>query len=145
MQVLASFIMRLKEDGEIWKKWENSWGVRGKKRGTLYCAPQRWHTWKSGFWDLATISATTSSTKYSFFSSVNLYISKIGFTFCLLTNTYGIIKNEKLWVVLRSRIRDPVPFWPLDPGSGMGKKTGSGSGMNNPNHISQSIETNFLG
>ncbi len=24
--------------------------------------------------------------------------------------------------VLRIRIRDPVPFWPLDPGSGMGKK-----------------------
>jgi hypothetical protein len=27
------------------------------------------------------------------------------------------------------RIRDPVPFWPLDPGSGMGKKPRSGSGM----------------
>ena len=24
---------------------------------------------------------------------------------------------------------DPVPFGPLDPGSGMGKKSGSGSGM----------------
>ncbi len=34
------------------------------------------------------------------------------------------------------RIRDPVPFWPLDPGSGMGKK--SGSGMNNLDHISES-------
>jgi hypothetical protein len=39
------------------------------------------------------------------------------------------------------RIRDPVPFWPRDPGSGMGKK--SGSGMNNPNHISESLETFF--
>ncbi len=25
------------------------------------------------------------------------------------------------WSVLRIRIRDPVPFWPLDPGSGIGK------------------------
>jgi hypothetical protein len=38
------------------------------------------------------------------------------------------------------RIRDPV-F--LTPGSEMGKKSGSGSGMNNPNHISESIETIF--
>jgi hypothetical protein len=29
------------------------------------------------------------------------------------------------------------------PGSEMGKKSGSGSGMNNPNHISESIETIF--
>jgi hypothetical protein len=36
-------------------------------------------------------------------------------------------------------------FLPLDPGSGIGKKTGSGSGMNNPDHISESLETNFLG
>jgi hypothetical protein len=28
-----------------------------------------------------------------------------------------------------------------DPGSGMGKKSGSGSGINNPNHISESLET----
>jgi hypothetical protein len=28
------------------------------------------------------------------------------------------------------RIRDPVPFLPLDAGSGMGKKSGSGSGTN---------------
>jgi hypothetical protein len=32
-------------------------------------------------------------------------------------------------------------FW--TPGSGMRKKTGPGSGMNNPNHISESLETNF--
>ncbi len=48
--------------------------------------------------------------------------------------------------VLRIRIRDPVPFWPLDLGSGMGKKSGSGSGMNSPDHISESLETiGFLG
>ncbi len=28
-----------------------------------------------------------------------------------------------------SGIRDPVPFWPLDPGSGMGRKSASGSGI----------------
>jgi hypothetical protein len=41
------------------------------------------------------------------------------------------------------RIRDPVPF--LTPGSGMGKKSGSGfgSGMNNPDHACESLETIF--
>ncbi len=37
------------------------------------------------------------------------------------------------------RIRDPEPFGP--PGSGMGKK--SGSGMNNPDQSSESLETVF--
>jgi hypothetical protein len=41
--------------------------------------------------------------------------------------------------VLGIRMRDPVPF--LTSGSGMGKK--SGSGMNNPDHISESLETIF--
>jgi hypothetical protein len=31
----------------------------------------------------------------------------------------------------------------LTTGSGMGKKSGSGSGMNNPDHISLSLETIF--
>ncbi len=44
-----------------------------------------------------------------------------------------------LWI----RIRDPVPFWPLDPGSEMGKKSGSGSRMKIPDHISESLETIF--
>ncbi len=36
-------------------------------------------------------------------------------------------KNKRdIRPVLRIRIRDPVPFWPLDPGSGRGKKSGSG-------------------
>jgi hypothetical protein len=30
-----------------------------------------------------------------------------------------------------------------DPGSGVGKKSGSESGMNNPDHISESLETIF--
>ncbi len=51
-----------------------------------------------------------------------------------------------IWLlVLRIWIRDPVPFWPLDSGSGMGKKSRSGSGMNIPDHISESLETIFWG
>jgi hypothetical protein len=38
-------------------------------------------------------------------------------------------------------IRDPVPF--LTPGSGMGQKSGSGSGMKNPDHFSESLVTVF--
>ncbi len=42
--------------------------------------------------------------------------------------------------MLRIRIRDPVLLTPI---SGMSKKSGSGSGMNNPDHISESLETIF--
>jgi hypothetical protein len=50
--------------------------------------------------------------------------------------------------VLRIRVRDLVPFSPLDPGSGMGKKIkirirDPESGMNIPDHISESLETLF--
>jgi hypothetical protein len=38
---------------------------------------------------------------------------------------------------------DPVPFWLLDPGSGMGEISGSRSGMNNPDHIFEVLETIF--
>jgi hypothetical protein len=38
---------------------------------------------------------------------------------------------------LSSSVADP------DPGSGMGKKSGFGSGMSNPDHISESLETIF--
>jgi hypothetical protein len=38
-----------------------------------------------------------------------------------------------------------VHFLPCSgSGSGMGKKSGSGSRMNNPDHISESLETIFL-
>jgi hypothetical protein len=53
-------------------------------------------------------------------------------------------------LVFRIRIRDPVPFLLLDPGSGMGKKNkiqdldlGSGSGMNILDFISESLGTIF--
>jgi hypothetical protein len=38
---------------------------------------------------------------------------------------------------------DPVPFLPLDPGSRMVKKSRSGSRMNIPDHITESLETIF--
>jgi hypothetical protein len=39
------------------------------------------------------------------------------------------------------RVKASVPN--TDPGSGMGKKSRSGSGMNIPDHISESLETIF--
>jgi hypothetical protein len=33
----------------------------------------------------------------------------------------------------------------MDPGSGMGKKSGSGSGKNNPDHLSESLKKEFFG
>ncbi len=47
------------------------------------------------------------------------------------------------FVMLRIPDRDPKLFWPLDLGFGMGKKSGSGSGMNNPDHVSESLVTIF--
>ncbi len=44
--------------------------------------------------------------------------------FSVLDPNTGLLR-----IVLRIRIWDPVPFWPLDPGSGMSKKSRSGSGI----------------
>ncbi len=47
--------------------------------------------------------------------------------------------------IMRSTsVADPGSGAFLTLGSGMGKKSGSGSGMNNPDHISESLETIFL-
>jgi hypothetical protein len=51
--------------------------------------------------------------------------------------TAGLVKV--FYAVLRFRIRDSVPFWHLDPG--WVKKLGAG--INNPDHISESLETIF--
>ncbi len=40
-------------------------------------------------------------------------------------------------------VADPGSGAFLTPGSGIGKKSGSGYGMNNPDHISESLETIF--
>jgi hypothetical protein len=47
-------------------------------------------------------------------------------------------------IVLRIRIRDPVLFCAfMTPGSAINQKSGSGYGMNNPDNISESLETIF--
>ncbi len=48
-----------------------------------------------------------------------------------------IFPHHSRRIIAVLRIRDPVPFWPRDPG--WVKK--SGSEMNNPDHISGSLET----
>ncbi len=57
----------------------------------------------------------------------------------------GAINTCVLYTVLRIRIRDPVPFWPLDPGSGL---VFSGSwisdlGPGSQTHIFDSLVTIF--
>jgi hypothetical protein len=52
-------------------------------------------------------------------------------------------RSPNIFSMLRIRIRDSVSFYPLDPGSGMGKKSKSGSGMNIPDHVSERLETIF--
>ena len=42
-----------------------------------------------------------------------------------------------------TNVADPGSGAFLTPKSGMGKKSGSGSGMNNPDHISENLETIF--
>jgi hypothetical protein len=44
------------------------------------------------------------------------------------------------FAVLRIRIRDPVPFLPLDPGSGMGRESASGSGIRDEQPRSYCLE-----
>ncbi len=58
--------------------------------------------------------------------------------------------NTQTWnteIYLRSCVADADPgsgaFLTLGPGSGMGKNQESGSGMNNPDHICESLETIF--
>ncbi len=55
-------------------------------------------------------------------------------------------RQVKQYWIKYLRIRDLAPSWPLDPGYGMGKKTGSGPGIRIQDiHISESLENNFLG
>jgi hypothetical protein len=50
-----------------------------------------------------------------------------------------------LFPVLRIRIRDPVPFWPLDPGSGIGFFRIPDLGSRIPNPYFRELSDNFLG
>jgi hypothetical protein len=64
-----------------------------------------------------------------------------------------LLRNKYIWIaVLRIRIWDPVQFWPLDPGSGIGFSWSRipnsyfltpGSGIQT--HIFESFSDNFLG
>jgi|688.fasta_scaffold1380369_1 hypothetical protein len=51
--------------------------------------------------------------------------------------------NKKIVLspLLQILIRNPVPFYPWIWDPGWAKKSGSGSGINNADHISESLET----
>jgi hypothetical protein len=53
--------------------------------------------------------------------------------------------NQYLLSVLRIRIRDPVPFWPLDPGSGLGFFRIPDPRSRIPNPYFWELGDNFLG
>ncbi len=94
------------------------------------------------------ISATISVKKWKFRKII--LIKNIKGPFCVFCGPrYSCEKFTTFWheraILYGVADPEPVPFWPLDPGSGMGKKSGSGSGMNNPDHISESLETIFWG
>jgi hypothetical protein len=50
-----------------------------------------------------------------------------------------------MWSIVRKQCCGSGSGAFLTPGSRMGKKSGSGSGMNNPDHISEEPGNNFLG
>jgi hypothetical protein len=64
-----------------------------------------------------------------------------------LNVTYQTDAETAYEPVLRIRIRDLVPFWPLDPGSGMSKKSGSGSGIRDeqPGSFFPELRNHFFG
>jgi hypothetical protein len=53
--------------------------------------------------------------------------------------------NNILHILKQFADPDPGSGAFLTPGSGIGKKSGSGSGMNNQDRISWSLETHFFG
>ncbi len=63
--------------------------------------------------------------------------SSVPISHIALEITWGVCLALRMW------IRDAVLFWSVDHGSGMGKKSGYGSGINNPDHISESLETMY--
>jgi hypothetical protein len=83
--------------------------------------------------------------RFGFFYAVTVYLRRSLFE--LHAQSIRSQWEHASLPVLRIRIRDPVPFWPLNPGPGMGKNQdlypGSASGMSNPDHFSESAETIF--
>ncbi len=62
-----------------------------------------------------------------------------------MTRHEGISFDLIAKAVLRIRIRDPVPFWPLDPGSGIGFFRILDPGFRIPNPYFWELSDNFLG
>ncbi len=79
-----------------------------------------------------------------FASNIPLVDAKI---LMALSNTFTISQSNIQCCGSGSGIRCLFGPWILDPKSGMGKKSGYGSGirirMNNPDHISESLKNNF--
>jgi hypothetical protein len=75
-------------------------------------------------------------TKCSFFSMI---LQHLATDQCWIRIRKFLVKDFK------ASVADPgsAAFLPLDPGSRMGKKSGSGYGMSKPDHISESLETIF--
>jgi hypothetical protein len=67
----------------------------------------------------------------------------------IIYDRYTVHLLRNFAALLRIWIRDPVSFWLLDPGSGMGKKSGSRSGIRTrdaqPGSYFWELRSNFLG
>ena len=114
-------------------------------------------TFLSNPWYVITVFASKLRIEFLRYPTYLFYKYLLGSTAVLESRMFSIIKIFKCWKkfflpsfikfynfsVVQIQIQDLVPFWPLDPGSGIGKKSGSGSGKNNPDHISESIKTFF--
>jgi hypothetical protein len=89
-----------------------------------------WIAWSQTYrMIVTTVSPHLSSFVSTFKESVVIFYYKISETFANLRNQ-----------CCGSGMRDPVPYWPLDPGW---VKNKIGSGMNNLDHISESLQPIF--
>jgi len=74
-------------------------------------------------------------------------LSELKYKQLILYYKSGSMQNFNFYLLqcCGSEIRDPKSGAFLTPGSGMGKKSATGSGMNHPYHIFWSIETSYPG
>ncbi len=99
------------------------------------------------YWIRFTLCAEQSRNEVSLHNSIPIRL-----ILCPLSNLFSLedkkeaIAREGQKAVLRIRIRDLVPFWPLDPGSRMGKKSRWGSVIldEHPWSYFREIKNNFL-
>jgi hypothetical protein len=75
-----------------------------------------------------------------------MLVSTFAASMTISLTQYGMF--GAIYVALMPSVADPDPrsgaFLALHPGSGIGKTSGSGSGMNDPDHISESLKQFFL-